>query len=86
MSTREEVAQLVIEYNEAEAQQQARLESLYKLMRDMGGSTRFVDFSDGTRWTVNAFQPLPEALSLPRFVGELSRFITSCEPGEARDG
>lgn len=81
-STRDEVLALVDEYNEAERLQTERLTQIYRAMRDRTGGIRFVSFSDGTRWTVNAFQELSESVSLPRFVGELSRGITGCEPGE----
>lgn len=85
-SSSDEVLSLVDEYNEQERLQSERLTRLFRMMRDRNGGTRFVSFSDGTRWTVNAFQPSNEAISLPRFVGELSRGITGCEPGEDGTG
>lgn len=81
-----EIQALIDEYNAAEEAQQARLVTLYREMRDRNGSLRHIAFSDGTRWTTNAFQPAPEALSLPRFVGEKVRMITSVDLGQDGDG
>jgi hypothetical protein len=47
---------LIAEYNAIEKEQEARLARLWSSMAAREGSTRFVSFGDGARWTTNDFR------------------------------
>ena len=79
---RDELDALITAYNAAELEQKNRLEALYRSLRDRHSSTRRIEFSNGEVWSANTFQPMEEKLSLPRFVGAMTRFIKKYNLGE----
>lgn len=85
-TTREELQAMIETYNDIERGQEERLKDIYRAMRDRRGGKRFIQFSNGERWAVNSFAPAREAISLPRFIGELSRVIAAYEPGDDGTG
>lgn len=79
--TNAEIENLITEYNQAEQEQQNRLEALLLAMRARRGYREIV--FTGERWTVNQFQPdTPERIAIARIVGAIQRFITGWNLGE----
>lgn len=74
--TNQELIDLIIEYNAAEAAQRSRLIEIYRAMRDRSGSGRYIAFGSKTRWTPNAFQAMEERFSIPMHVDPLVETIT----------
>ena len=81
MATKEEIQAVIDAFNQAESEQAARLDWLYKAMRARKGGNRRIVFSN-TQWGVNQFQVLPDYIALPMHVKPVERYITDWEAGE----
>ena len=78
----DDIRQLVEEYNAVEIEQQERLTSLFRALRDRHGSTRFVQFGNKRKWGTNEFVPMEERFSLPAHVHSMVEIVTDFDAGE----
>jgi hypothetical protein len=75
-----DIEQLVAEYNATEAQQAARLQELFYLLKARHGN-RFIQFN-GSEMLNNCWD-LPDRLDGVTFLDKYNRQITSVEAGQA---
>jgi hypothetical protein len=74
------IEELIAEYNQADAQQAARLQELFYILKARQGN-RIIQFNGGDM--LNNCWDLPDRLDSVTFLDKYNRQITSVEAGQA---